>query len=159
MSFFDMEPENIQVVVHPQSIIHSMVEYADGGIMAQLGSPDMKLPIQYALFYPDRRPLEGKRVDFFELARLTFEKPDTDTFQGLSMAYEAIGKGGSMPTVYNAANEKAVALFLEKKIRFPEIYELIRGAMEHHKIVPSPSLSEILEAERFAHEYIDARRR
>ncbi len=118
---FGVEPEDIQVVVHPQSIIHSMVEYADGGIMAQLGMPDMKLPIQYALFYPDRRPMEGKRVDFYQLSSMTFEKPDTETFRGLSMAYDAVAKGGSMPTVYNAANEKAVALFLERKIRFLEI--------------------------------------
>ena len=135
---FQTEPEKIQVVVHPQSIIHSMVEYADGGIMAQLGMPDMKLPIQYALFYPDRRPMEGKRVDFFALSALTFEKPDTDTFKGLSMAYDAIKAGGSMPTVYNAANEKAVSLFLERKIRFLEIYDLIEGAMAHHKVVADP---------------------
>lgn len=151
---FDVEPEAIQVVVHPQSIIHSMVEYADGGIMAQLGMPDMKLPIQYALFYPDRRPMEGKRVDFFELGSMTFEKPDTDTFRGLSMAYEAIASGGSMPTVFNAANEKAVALFLEKKIRFLDIYDLIQGAMEAHKTIQNPSVEQILEAEAETYDYI-----
>lgn len=151
---FGVEPENIQVVVHPQSIIHSMVEYVDGGIMAQLGMPDMKLPIQYALFYPDRRPMEGKRVDFFELGSISFEKPDTDTFRGLAMAYEAIAVGGSMPTVFNAANEKAVALFLEKKIRFLEIYDLIQGAMENHKAIQNPTVEEILEAEAEAYEYI-----
>ncbi len=156
---FDMPPERIQVIVHPQSIIHSMVEYVDGGIMAQLGVPDMKLPIQYALFYPDRRPMVGKRVDFFKLGMLTFEEPDTDTFRGLAMAYEAVRRGGSMPTVLNAANEKAVALFLEKKIRFPEIYDLIQGAMEHHKMIQNPSVDEILETEAEAYEYIDARRR
>lgn len=154
---FQTEPEKIQVVVHPQSIIHSMVEYADGGIMAQLGMPDMKLPIQYALFYPDRRPMEGKRVDFFALSALTFEKPDTDTFKGLSMAYDAIKAGGSMPTVYNAANEKAVSLFLERKIRFLEIYDLIEGAMAHHKVVADPSVEEILDAEAAAYEYIESR--
>ncbi len=154
---FQVEPEKIQVIVHPQSIIHSMVEYADGGIMAQLGMPDMKLPIQYALFYPDRRPMEGKRVDFFALSTLTFEKPDTDTFKGLSMAYEAIKAGGSMPTVYNAANEKAVSLFLDRKIRFLEIYDLIEGAMAHHKVVADPSVEEILDAEAAVYEYIESR--
>ncbi|MDO4304134.1 MAG: 1-deoxy-D-xylulose-5-phosphate reductoisomerase [Bacillota bacterium] len=154
---FGVEPEDIQVVVHPQSIIHSMVEYVDGGIMAQLGMPDMKLPIQYALFYPDRRPMEGKRVDFFKLGSISFERPDTDTFRGLAMAYEAIAVGGSMPTVFNAANEKAVALFLEKKIKFLEIYDLIQGAMENHKVIQSPSVEEILEAEAEAYEYIGNR--
>lgn len=154
---FQVEPEKIQVIVHPQSIIHSMVEYADGGIMAQLGMPDMKLPIQYALFYPDRRPMEGERVDFFALSTLTFEKPDTDTFKGLSMAYEAIKASGSMPTVYNAANEKAVSLFLDRKIRFLEIYDLIEGAMAHHKVVADPSVEEILDAEAAVYEYIESR--
>ena len=153
---FDVSPEQIQVVVHPQSIIHSMVEYADGGIMAQLGMPDMKLPIQYALFYPDRRPMEGKRVDFFELRSITFEKPDTDTFKGLAMAYDAIRMGGSMPTVYNAANEKAVGLFLDRKIKFLEIYDLIGGAMEQHKVITEPTVEQILETEAAAYEYIDS---
>lgn len=156
---FEIPPEKIQVIVHPQSMIHSMVEYADGGIMAQLGLPDMKLPIQYALFYPDRRPMEGKRVDFFELSSITFEKPDTETFRGLSMAYEAIRAGGSMPTVYNAANEKAVSLFLNRKIKFLEIYDLIQGAMEHHKVTALPSVEEILGAEAETYEYIDSHRR
>ncbi len=152
---FGVEPEKIQVVVHPQSIIHSMVEYADGGIMAQLGMPDMKLPIQYALFYPDRRPMEGRKVDFFELSSMTFERPDTETFRGLKMAYEAIGAGGSMPTVYNAANEKAVSLFLERKIKFLEIYDLIQGAMEGHKVISEPSIEEILETEQAVYEFIE----
>ncbi len=156
---FGVEPEKIQVVVHPQSIIHSMVEYVDGGIMAQLGMPDMKLPIQYALFYPDRRPMEGKRVDFYTLSSLTFEKPDTETFKGLAMAYDAIRLGGSMPTVYNAANERAVSLFLDGKLQFLEIYDLIQGAMEQHKMVLNPSVEEILEAEAQAYEYINARRK
>ena len=151
---FDVPPEKIQVVVHPQSIIHSMVEYVDGAVIAQLGTPDMKLPIQYALFYPDRRPMDGKRVDFFELSSITFEKPDTETFRGLAMAYSAINTGGSMPTIYNAANEKAVALFLDKKIRFPEIYELIEGAMANHRPTANPSVEEILCAEAEAYEYI-----
>lgn len=156
---FQVEPEKIQVVVHPQSIIHSMVEYVDGGIMAQFGMPDMKLPIQYALFYPDRRPMEGKRVDFFELSSITFEKPDTDTFKGLKMAYDAIEIGGSMPTVYNAANERAVSLFLDRKIKFLEIYDLIQGAMEQHQSVRNPSVEEILDAEAATYEYIDSLRR
>ena len=156
---FHVEPENIQVVVHPQSIIHSMVEYVDGAVIAQLGLPDMKLPIQYALTYPDRVPMEGKRLDFYELASMTFEKPDTDTFRGLSMAYEAISIGGSMPTVYNAANEKAVALFLDKKIKFLDIYDLIQGAMEKHKVTANPSVDEILASEQEAYEYIAGRRK
>ena len=155
---FGVEPEKIQVVVHPQSIIHSMVEYVDGGIMAQLGVPDMKLPIQYALFYPDRRPMEGKRVDFFELGSITFEKPDLNTFRGLQMAYDAIAAGGSMPTVYNAANEKAVALFLDRKIKFLTIYDIVQGAMENHRVIANPSVEEILQAEAATYEYISGRR-
>lgn len=156
---FNVEPENIQVVVQPQSVIHSMVEYEDGGIMAQLGTPDMKLPIQYALFYPDRRPLAGKRLDFYEMKSITFEKPDTDTFLGLPLAYQAIHAGGSMPTVFNAANEKAVALFLDKKISFLTIYDLIQGAMENHKVVENPSVEQILEAEAEAHAFVESHRR
>ena len=156
---FNVEPENIQVVVQPQSVIHSMVEYEDGGIMAQLGTPDMKLPIQYALFYPDRRPLSGKRLDFYEMKSITFEKPDTDTFLGLPLAYRAIHAGGSMPTVFNAANEKAVALFLDKKISFLTIYDLIQGAMENHKVVENPSVEQILEAEAEAHAFVESHRR
>ncbi len=154
---FGVEPEKIQVVVHPQSIIHSMVEYADGAVMAQLGMPDMKLPIQYALFYPDRRPMQGKRVDFFELSTLTFEKPDTQTFRGLAMAYEALREGGSMPTVFNAANERAVSLFLERRIRFLEICDLIQGAMENHKTMARPCVEEILQAQAQACDYINGR--
>ena len=154
---FDVEPDQIQVVVHPQSIIHSMVEYVDGGIMAQLGMPDMKLPIQYALFYPDRRPMDGKRVDFFALKSISFEEPDIKTFRGLQLAYDAIAAGGSMPTVFNAANEKAVGLFLDKKIRFLAIYDLIQGAMEQHKVISNPTVDEILEAEAQAHAYISGK--
>ena len=156
---FGVEPENIQVVVHPQSVIHSMVEYVDGAVIAQLGVPDMKLPIQYALTYPDRRPMEGKKLDFYELSSMTFEKPDTDTFRGLSMAYDAIAAGGSMPTVFNAANEKAVSLFLNREIKFLEIYDLIQGAMNNHKVKENPTVEEILEAEAEAYEYIDSHRR
>lgn len=154
---FDVEPEQIQVVVHPQSIIHSMVEYVDGGIMAQLGMPDMKLPIQYALFYPDRRPMDGRRVDFFALKSISFEEPDVKTFRGLQLAYDAIAAGGSMPTVFNAANEKAVGLFLDRKIRFLAIYDLIQGAMEQHKVIANPTVDEILEAEAQAHAYISGK--
>ena len=152
---FGVKLEQIQVVVHPQSIIHSMVQFRDGGIMAQLGTPDMKLPIQYALFYPDRMPLEGKRVDFYELARMTFEKPDVSSFEGLALAYEAAGMGGSMPTVYNAANEKAVSLFLERKISYLGIVEMIKEAMEYHKVMEAPTLEEILQTEQEAHEFIN----
>ncbi len=151
---FDVSLDQIQVVVHPQSIIHSMVQFRDGGIMAQLGIPDMKLPIQYALFYPDRMPMRGKRVDFYELAQITFEKPDMDTFKGLKLAYKAAEIGGSMPTVYNAANEKAVSLFLDKKISYLQITELIERAMENHKPVASPGVDEILLAEAESHEFV-----
>lgn len=144
---FDVELSQIQVVVHPQSIIHSMVEYQDGAVIAQLGIPDMKLPIQYALFYPDRRPMQGARLDFYELGRLTFEKPDTENFDGLRLAYEAAGAGGSMPVVYNAANEKAVELFLDRKISYLQITEIIEAAMAAHRVLPEPSVEQILETE------------
>lgn len=152
---FDVSLDQIQVVVHPQSIIHSMVEYVDGGIMAQLGTPDMKLPIQYALFYPDRRPLTGKRVNFYELGQMTFEAPDMETFRGLKLAYESARIGGSMPTVFNAANEKAVALFLDKKISFLQITELIEECMQQHEVISTPSVEEILETEQAAYAYIN----
>ncbi len=152
---FDMDLDRIQVVVHPQSIIHSMVEYEDGAIIAQLGTPDMKLPIQYALFYPDRRPMAGKRVDFFELGQITFEKPDLDTFTGLKLAYEAARAGGSMPTVYNAANEKAVGLFLDRRISYLQITELIAEAMVQHTTITNPTVEEILETEKSVYDYIE----
>ena len=151
---FDVELDQIQVVVHPQSILHSAVEYVDGGIMAQLGVPDMKLPIQYALFYPDRRPMDSGRVDFFKLGQLTFEKPDTETFRGLALAYRAAEAGGTLPTVFNAANEKAVALFLQKKITFLQIPELIERSMEQHKVIADPTVEQILETEASTYEYI-----
>ncbi len=151
---FDVPLEQIQVVVHPQSIIHSAVEYVDGGIMAQLGMPDMKLPIQYALFYPDRRPMLGKRADFFDIVQLTFEKPDTETFPGLKLAYEAARTGGSLPTVFNAANEMAVAAFLQKKIGFLQIPDIIGESMEHHNVIENPSVEEILQTEAETYEYI-----
>ena len=151
---FDVELDQIQVVVHPQSVIHSMVQYEDGAIIAQLGTPDMKLPIQYALYYPERRFLAGDRLDFAALTQITFEKPDMDTFLGLPMAMQASRTGGSMPTVFNAANERAVALFLAKKIRFLEIYDVIAGAMEAHKTIADPTLEQILAAEQETYEWI-----
>lgn len=152
---FDMSLEAIEVVVHPQSIIHSMVEYIDGSIIAQLGVPDMKLPIQYALLYPCRKPLlQGERVDFFQLKQLTFEAPDLNTFYGLRLAYEAGRVGGSMPTVYNAANEWAVAEFLNGKIGFLDIPSLINEAMRQHKTIQNPSLKEILNTEQQTYDFI-----
>lgn len=151
---FDTPYDKIQVVVQPQSVIHSMVEYEDGGIMAQIGTADMKLPIQYALFYPDRRFLPGKRLDFYELSGITFEKPDTDTFRGLLLGYRAGETGGSMPTVYNAANEMAVSLFLDGKIGYLKITELIEECMEAHKLIVNPSVEEILQTEQWTYNYI-----
>lgn len=151
---FDVDLDRIQVVVHPQSIIHSMVEYVDGAVIAQLGVPDMKLPIQYALFYPDRRMMNEKKLDFYELANMTFERPDMETFAGLKLAYQASRSGGSMPTVYNAANEKAVALFLDKKISYLQIPELIARSMEQHKLVNNPDVEQILAIEAEVYEYI-----
>ena len=151
---FGVDLDHIQVVVQPKSIIHSMVEFKDGAVMAQLGTPDMKLPIQYALYYPERRFLAGDRLDFAALAQITFEKPDMDTFLGLPMAMQASRTGGSMPTVFNAANERAVALFLAKKIRFLEIYDVIAGAMEAHKTIADPTLEQILAAEQETYEWI-----
>ncbi len=151
---FGVGLDKIEVVVHPQSIIHSAVQYTDGAIIAQMGTPDMKLPIQYALFYPERRYLSGKRVDLFELGQLTFEKPDTDTFPGLALAYRAAEAGGSMPTVYNAANEKAVALFLKRKIPYLGITELIGKAMDHHHLIANPTVEDILAVEQQTYEYM-----
>lgn len=151
---FDVDLERIEVVVHPQSIIHSMVEYVDGAVMAQLGMPDMKLPIAYALFYPDRRPMQGKRLDFAALGQMTFEKPDLETFTGLKLAFKAAKAGGSMPTVYNAANEMAVGLFLERKIGFMQIPELIAACMERHKVIEGPKVEDILWTEQETYEYI-----
>ncbi len=151
---FGVEPSQIQVVVHPQSIIHSMVEYIDGAVISQLGVPDMKLPIQYALFYPDRKAMRDNRVDFFSLGSLTFEEPDMETFYGLKLAYRALEQGGSMPTVYNAANERAVALFLERRIGYLQIPELIQRCMEHHEVMRQPGVEEILAAEQSVYDYI-----
>ena len=154
---FDVELSQIQVVVQPQSVIHSMVEYEDGEIIAELGTADMRLPIQYALYYPDRRPLSGERLDFYKLGQITFERPDTDTFRGLALAYRAMEQGGNVPTAFNAANERAVAKFLNHEIRFLEIPEIIGACMEHCNYVKNPSVEEILDTERAAYEYIEGR--
>ena len=154
---FGVQLEQIEVVVHPQSVIHSAVEYEDGAVIAQLGTPDMRLPIQYALYYPNRRSLSGKRLNFYELGSLTFEEPDMETFQGLSLAMKAMKAGGNMPTVFNAANERAVAMFLEKKIGFWNIPEIIEASMEHVDFRENPSLEKILSTEQEVYEYIESR--
>lgn len=154
---FGVELEQIQVVVHPQSVIHSMVEYEDGAVIAQLGTPDMRLPIQYALYYPKRRRMSGKKLDFYELSSLTFEQPDTETFQGLALAFQAMKQGGNIPTVYNAANEKAVALFLNRKISFLEIPEIINACMENSRYINCPTVEEILATEAETYAFIESR--
>jgi 1-deoxy-D-xylulose-5-phosphate reductoisomerase len=154
---FGVTPEQIKVVVHPQSVIHSMVEYVDGAVIAQLGMPDMKLPIQYALFYPDRLPMNGEKLDFYKLSQFTFMEPDMETFRGLKLAYDAFYAGGSMPTVYNAANERAVSLFLHKKISFLTIYEMIEQAMEAHHVIANPDVDQILATEQWCYEFIESR--
>ncbi|WP_334136697.1 1-deoxy-D-xylulose-5-phosphate reductoisomerase [Muricomes intestini] len=154
---FNVTADKVEVVVQPQSIIHSMVEYEDGAIIAELGTPDMKLPIQYALYYPERRYLPGKRLDFATLSQITFEKPDMETFYGLKLAYEAGRRGGSLPTVLNAANEKAVALFLDRKIRYLQIPEIIQACMEEHRNIENPSVEEILNTEQATYEFIKNR--
>lgn len=154
---FDVDYDHIQVVIQPQSVIHSMVEFVDGAVMAQLGTPDMKLPIQYALTYPQRRNLPGERLDFSKLTDITFEKPDPDTFRGLSLAYQAGREGGSMPTVFNAANEKAVAMFLNREIGYPDIPRIIEEAMMDHRKIADPSLEEILAVEAEVYAKIEKR--
>lgn len=154
---FDVDIDQIEVVVHPQSIIHSMVEYVDGAIIAELGTPDMKLPIQYALYYPERCYLPGARVDFATLSQLTFEKPDLDTFYGLRLAFEAGKTGGSLPTVFNAANELAVSKFLNRKIGYLQIPEIIETCMRDHKNILNPTVEEILQTEQAVYEQIESR--
>ena len=154
---FGAELEQIEVVVQPQSVIHSMVEFTDGAVMAQLGTPDMKLPIQYALYYPERRYLGGERLDFGSMGRLKFEEPDEETFLGLPLAFQAARDGGSMPTVFNAANECAVSRFLHKQIRFLDIYEILQACMEEHHVVENPAVEEILAAEQMTYEFIENR--
>lgn len=154
---FDVDLDHIQVVVQPQSVIHSMVEFKDGAVMAQLGTPDMRLPIQYALYYPERRYLEGERLDFAALKEITFEEPDMETFLGLPMAISAAKEGGSMPTVFNAANELAVKKFLHQEINFLDIYDIIGQSMERHKKTAHPNLEEILAAEQETYRWIESR--
>ena len=154
---FGVTLDQIEVVVHPQSVIHSAVEYEDGAVIAQLGTPDMRLPIQYALYYPKRRTLSGKRLDLFELQNLTLERPDLETFQGLGLAMEAMKQGGNIPTAFNAANEKAVALFLNRKISYLEITDIIQASMEHCKFIDHPNVDEILATEQEAYEFIGSR--
>ena len=155
---FQVDVDQVQVIVQPQSIIHSMVEYVDGAIMAELGTPDMKLPIQYALYYPQRRYLPGERLDFYSLGRLEFEKPDMRTFYGLALAYEAGRAGGTLPTVFNAANELAVSQFLNRQIKYLEIMEIIEDCMQAHKNIENPTLQQMLDTEAATYERINSRR-
>lgn len=152
---FDVEPEQIEVVVQPQSIIHSMVEFYDGAVKAQLGTPDMKLPIQYALYYPERRKLAGDTLDFAKMGNIMIDRPDRETFRGIDFAYSAIRTGGSMPTVFNAANEKAVEMFLRKDIKFLQIYDIIEMCMEAHRTIDAPTLTDIFDTEQWVYEYIE----
>lgn len=152
---FDVEPDQIEVVVQPQSIIHSMVEFCDGAVKAQLGTPDMKLPIQYALYYPERRKLTSDTLDFAKMGNIIIDTPDRETFKGIDFAYSAIRTGGSMPTVFNAANEKAVEMFLHKDIKFLQIYDIIEMCMEAHKTIENPTLTDIFETEQWVYEYIE----
>jgi len=154
---FGLAAEDIEVVVQPQSVIHSMVEFVDGGIMAQLGTPDMRLPIQYAIYYPHRRPLGGQRLDFKTLKQITFEEPDLENFRGLALAFEALKSGGSMTTVYNAANELAVAKFLKKEIGFLDITMMIEQAMKAHKVIENPDIDQILHTEEQTYEFLNSR--
>ncbi len=154
---FGVDFSQVQVVVQPQSLIHSMIQFKDGAIMAQLGTPDMRLPIQYAIYYPERRYLDGQRVDFAKISQITFENPDMETFRGLKLAYEAGIKGGSMPTAFNAANERAVAMFLDKKIIFLDIYEIIEESMNNVKFIEMPTIDQILDTEKATYEFIESR--
>lgn len=154
---FGVEMDQVQVVVQPQSVIHSMVEYEDGAVIAQLGTPDMKLPIQYALYYPERRFLAGDRLDFAKLAQITFEAPDSENFHGLSLAYKAGRRGGTLPTVFNAANERAVQKFLDREIGYLTITDMIEAAMEHHTVKENPTVEEILAAEQETYDFIESR--
>lgn len=154
---FDVELDRIQVLVHPQSVIHSMVQYQDGAVMAQLGVPNMKLPIQYALYYPKRRPMVEKRLDFGALGQMTFEEPDFERFHGLKLAFDAAGAGGSMPVVYNAANEMAVQKFLNGSLTFLQIPEVIASSMEAHRVIEHPTLEQVFDAEASVREFIESR--
>ena len=154
---FDVDFDRIEVVIQPQSVIHSMVEFVDGGIIAQLGTPDMKLPIQYALYEKERRDLPGSRLDFAALGKITFEAPDPENFKGLALAYQAGRAGGSVPTVFNAANEWAVSRFLDHKTGFLDITDMIEEAMAAHHKIPHPSVEEILDSEAATYELLESR--
>ncbi len=154
---FDVDLSQIQVVVHPQSVIHSAVEYNDGAVIAQLGTPDMRIPIQYALYYPSRPALSGERLDLFKIKNLTFEEPDLDTFKGLALAKKAAKAGGNIPTAFNAANEKAVAMFLDRRIKYLEIIDIIEACMDNASFIKNPSVDEILQTEQCAYDYISKR--
>lgn len=154
---FNVPADRVQVIIQPQSVIHSMVQFVDGGIMAQLGSPDMRLPIQYALYYPHRKPLDTKRLDFYDLGQITFQKPDFDKFRGLALAYEAARKGGNIPTALNAANEMAVAMFLDRRISYLQIPEIIEYVMNETHYTDNPDVDRILETEQTAYELIRSR--
>jgi 1-deoxy-D-xylulose-5-phosphate reductoisomerase len=153
---FDLQPERIEVLIHPQSIIHSMVEFVDGSLKAQLGLPDMKIPIQYALTFPDRFPMNGARVDFPQLGSMTFQEPDYTRFPCLGLAYAALKKGGTATAAMNAANEVAVQAFLDRKIPFPRIPALIEEVLTHHSTIPSPSIDQIVEADGETREFVSS---
>jgi len=152
---FDTEPDKIEVVIQPQSIVHSAVEFEDGSVIAQMGVPDMKLPIQYALYYPYRRYSDINRLDFYKISTISFEKPDMEVFEGLALAYKAACEGGSMPTVFNAANEYAVERFLNNKIRFNDISGIIKEAMRKHKKIINPSLNDIIDIKKEVEDYLE----
>lgn len=154
---FGVELSQVQVVVQPQSIIHSMVEFEDGAVMAQLGTPDMRLPIQYALYYPERRVLDTPRLDFYKLKQITFEEPDMVNFRGLKLAYDAAGRGGNVPTMYNAANELAVQMFLDRKIKYLDIIDIIEQTMTNIEYIDNPDVEQILATEAAVYEYIRGR--
>jgi 1-deoxy-D-xylulose-5-phosphate reductoisomerase len=156
MHLFSAAPDQITVLIHPESVVHSAVEFTDGSVIAQMAAPDMVLPIQYALFYPDRLPMDTPKADFYEIANLTFEKPDTETFKGLSLALDAAREGGSMPTVFNAANEKAVSLFLNGRISFLGIADTIEKSMASHRTIKDPTVDDILAAEKETYSYIES---
>lgn len=149
---FDVAPEDIEVVIHPQSILHSAVMYSDGAVIGQMGLPDMRMPISYALFYPERMNWNEAKLDLTTLGSMTFEKPDTDVFRGLPLAMRAAAAGGTMPAVFNAANEEAVSMFLKGKAGFLDIYDIISMAMDSHRVIAEPDLDDIFEAEREARE-------
>lgn len=154
---FGVGRDRIEVLVHPESILHSAVQFEDGAVMGQMGAPDMRIPIQYALTYPKRPELDSLKLDLFKVGTLHFEKPDLDTFRGLKLAFDAMDRGGNIPTVFNAANEKAVSLLLEEKIRFVDIPNLIEGAMNNATFIANPTVEEILDTEKAAHDYVLSR--